>query len=140
MSSIGCALSWLSLLQKPRTKFQDICAHPEEKAKTAYFGISAIIASVISCGLILLCVWGMTSFAAGDTNINDTLRWVLIVLITICTLCLFAEYIFGGMMCAVYQIRCNRRSISFLALAVLVLTAGAMIVGIIFIVKATVLN
>ncbi len=139
MSSIGCALSWLSLLQKPRTKFQDICAHPEEKANTSYFGISAIIASVISCGLILLCVWGITALAVGASgaSLNVTLRWALVVLLAICALFLLAEYIFGGGMCAVYQIRCNRRPISFLALAVFVLTTGAMIVGIIFIVKAT---
>lgn len=138
MSSIGCAMSWLSLLQKPRTKFNDICARPEEKANTTYFGISAIIASVISCGLILLCVWGITSLTTGGTNINDMLRWTLVVLLAICALFLLAEYIFGGGMCAVYQIRCNRRPISWIALVVFVATAAAMIAGLILIVNATV--
>lgn len=139
MSSIGCALSWLSLLQKPRKKFQDICAHPEEKANTAYFGISAIIASVISCGLILLCVWGITALAVGGSgaSINDTLKWALVVLLAICALFLFAEYIFGGLISVVYQFRCNLCPISWIALVVFLLTAAAMAVGLIFIIDAT---
>lgn len=139
MSSIGCAMSWLSLLLKSSSKYKEISDDPTRKATTSYFGISAIIASIITSGFILLCVWGVIALMNGmdDAGIGSLLMWALVGIIIICALFLLAEYIFGGLINVVYQFRCNRRPISWIALVVFVATAGAMIAGLILIVNAT---
>lgn len=139
MSSIGCAMSWLTLLLKSSTKYKEISADPARKATTSYFGISAIIASIVTGGFILLCVWGVIALINGmdDAGIGALLMWVLVGIIIICAIFMLAEYIFGGLLGVMYQFRCNRRPISWIALVVFLLTAAAMIVGLIFIVNAT---
>lgn len=139
MSSIGCAMSWLTLLLKSSTKYKEISADPARKATTSYFGISAIIASIVTGGFILLCVWGVIALINGmdDAGIGALLIWVLVGIIIICAIFMLAEYIFGGLLGVMYQFRCNRRPISWIALVVFLLTAAAMIVGLIFIVNAT---
>ncbi|MDE7106764.1 MAG: hypothetical protein K2O39_00390 [Clostridiales bacterium] len=132
-------MSWLSLLLKSGTKYKEISADPARKATTAYFGISAIIASIVTGGFILLCVWGAIALISGmnDAGIGALLLWALVAILIICALFLLAEYIFGGLISVVYQLRCNRRPISWIALVVFVLTTGAMIAGLILIVNAT---
>ena len=140
MSSIGCAMSWLSLVLKSSVKYKEISADPTRKANTSYFGISAIIASIVTAGLILLCVWGVIALINGmdDAGIGSLLMWVFVAILIICAIFMLAEYIFGGLISVIYQFRCNRRPISWIALVVFILTLTAMIVGIIFIAKATV--
>ena len=139
MSSMGCAMSWLSLLLKSSSKYKEISADPARKATTSYFGISAIIASILTSGFILLCVWGVIALIGGmdDAGLGSLLMWALVAILIICALFLLAEYIFGGLISVMYQFRCNRRPISWIALVVFVLTAGAMIAGLILIVNAT---
>lgn len=139
MSSIGCAMSWLSLLLKSSTKYKEISADPARKATTSYFGISAIIASIVTGGFILLCVWGVIALIGGmdDAGLGSLLMWVLVGIIIICAIFMLAEYIFGGLLGVMYQFRCNRRPISWIALVVFLLTAAAMVVGLIFIIDAT---
>lgn len=132
-------MSWLTLLLKSSTKYKEISADPAHKATTSYFGISAIIASILTAGFILLCVWGVIALINGmdDAGIGALLLWALVGIIIICAIFMFAEYIFGGLLGVMYQFRCNRRPISWIALIVFLLTAAAMIVGLIFIVDAT---
>ena len=136
---MGCAMSWLSLLLKSSSKYKEISADPARKATTSYFGISAIIASILTSGFILLCVWGVIALIGGmdDAGLGSLLMWALVAILIICALFLLAEYIFGGLISVMYQFRCNRRPISWIALVVFVLTAGAMIAGLILIVNAT---
>ena len=132
-------MSWLSLLLKSSSKYKEISADPARKATTSYFGISAIIASIVTSGFILLCVWGVIALIGGmdDAGLGSLLMWALVAILIICALFLLAEYILGGAMCVVYQFRCNRRPISWIALVVFVATAAAMIAGLILIVNAT---
>ena len=139
MSSIGCAMSWLTLLLKSSTKYKEISDDPARKATTSYFGISAIIASIVTSGIILLCVWGVIALMNGmdDAGIGALLMWVFVAILIICAIFMLAEYIFGGLISVVYQFRCNRRPISWIALVVFVLTVAAMAVGLIMIIDAT---
>ncbi|MDE5593605.1 MAG: hypothetical protein K2I75_06710 [Clostridiales bacterium] len=132
-------MSWLSLLLKSSSKYKEISADPARKATTSYFGISAIIASILTSGFILLCAWGVIALMNGmdDAGLGTLLIWVLVGIIIICAIFMLAEYIFGGLLGVTYQFRCNRRPISWIALIVFVLTTAAMIVGLIFIVDAT---
>lgn len=132
-------MSWLSLLLKSSSKYKEISADPARKATTSYFGISAIIASIVTGGFILLCVWGVIALINGmdDAGLGSLLMWVLVGIIIICAIFMLAEYIFGGLLGVMYQFRCNRRPISWIALVVFLLTAAAMVVGLIFIIDAT---
>ena len=135
MSSMGCLMSGISLLLKLGSKYNRICQEPERKATTMYFGIYAIITSIYTAGLFVLSVWGVIALMDGmdSAGISVILMWVFVALLVIVALFLFAEYIFGGLMGVIYQFRCNRRPIAWIALAVFILTAAAMLVGLIFI-------
>lgn len=139
MSNMGCILSGISWLMTLSMRYRRICENPEEKAKTAYFGIYSIIISVAVGGLFLLSVWGVIALiGAMDTaGLSAILMWVFVAMLVIVVIFLFAEYLFGGLMGVVYQFRCNRQPITWIALAVFVVTSCAMIAGLILIINAT---
>lgn len=116
----------------PQIKYKEISSDAELKATSSYLGISSIIASIASGGLFVLCVWGAKA-VAGSNSAGDTLTWVYVAMLVVCAVFLLAEYVFGGVMSAVYQIKCNRRPISWIALFVLVATTAAITVGTVFI-------
>lgn len=135
MSNIGCLLWGLNLLTSLSIKYKRISDNPEYKATTGYFGIYAIVTSILVGGLFVLSLWGVIALINGMDNagISTILLWVFIAMLVIVALFLFAEYILGGLMGVIYQFRCNRRPIAWVALAVFIITAAAMAVGIIFI-------
>lgn len=139
MSNIGCLMNGLSWLITLSIQYQKICENPEKKAKTMYFGIYSILISVFVGGLFILSIWGVIALmnAMDSAGIGIILMWVFVAMLVIVALFLFAEYIFGGLMGVIYQFRCNRRPISWIALAVFLITTVAMIVGIVFIFELT---
>ena len=135
MSSIGCLMSGINLLLNLSVKYRRICQEPERKATTSYFGIYSIVMSIFSGGLFLLSVWGIIALMNGmdSAGIGEILMWVFVVFLVIVALFLFAEYIFGGLLGVIYQFRCNRRPIAWIALAVFIITGAAMVLGLIYI-------
>ena len=139
MSNMGCLMSGISLLLKLGVKYNQINKDPERKANTAYFGIYSIVTAIFAGGLFVLCVWGVIALMNNIDNagLSTILMWVFVALLVILTLFLFAQYILGGLMGVVYQFRCNRRPIAWIALAVFIVTTAAMIIGVIFVFNAT---
>lgn len=129
----------MNLLIKLSTRYKNICEDKEQKANTTYFGTYSIVTSIVFGGLFLLSVWGIIALMGGmdDAGLGILLMWVFVAILLLLALFLFAEYIFGGLMGVVYQFRCNRRPIAWIALAVFILTAATMIVGLLFIVDIT---
>ena len=142
MSNIGCLMSGLTWLMSLSHKYHQICADPERKAKTSYFGIYSILVTIFIGGVFLLSMWGITALmnSMEDAAIGQILLWVFVAMLIIVMLYSFAQYIFGGLMGVVYQFRCNRRPITWISLAVFVLTTAGMIVGIIFIASTIGIN
>lgn len=139
MSSMGCLLSGINLLLNLSVKYNRICQEPERKNTTAYFAVYSIVVSIVSGGLFLLSVWGVIALmgAMDSAELGALLMWVFVAMLIIVALFLFAEYILGGLMGVVYQFRCNRRPIAWIALGVYIITAAAMVVGLIFIIDIT---
>lgn len=138
MSNIGCLLSGLHLLLNLSVKYNRICADGDRKSKTIYFGVYSIITSVFCAGLFLLCVWGVLAMmnAMDSAGIGQILMWVFVVIVAGCAIFLFLEYIFGGLMGVIYQFRCNRHPIGYIALALYVLITVAMGAGVFLIIGA----
>lgn len=138
MSNMGCILSGISLLLTLSMRYKRICENPEEKAKTVYFGVYAIVTSVVAGGLFLLSVWGVIALmgAMDSAGIGIILMWVFVAMLIIVTIFLFAEYIFGGLLGVIYQFRCNRQPITWVALGIFIGTTCAMLTGFILIINA----
>lgn len=138
MSNMGCILSGISLLLTLSMRYKRICENPEEKAKTAYFGIYAIVTSAVAGGLFLLSVWGVIALmgAMETAGLGVILMWVFVAMLILVTIFLFAEYIFGGLLGVIYQFRCNRQPITWVALGIFIGTTCAMIAGFILILTA----
>lgn len=120
-------------------KYKNICQDKELKQRTSYFGVYSIVISILFGGLFLLSVWGLIAlFGAMDSaGIGVLLMVVFIIMLGIVALFIVAEYIFGGLLGVIYQFRCNRRPIAWIALAVFIVTSGAMIAGLLLIIDAT---
>ncbi len=133
MSNIGCLLSAWSWLLTLSRRYTEISSEPERKANTVYFGVYSMVISVFMSGLLVLCSWGIYSImnAMDSSELGELLLWVFIAILFLCALLLLAEHIFGGLMGIVYQFRCNRKSIGYIALAVFILATVGMIIGVI---------
>lgn len=136
MSSRGFILSALSWLLTLSRRYDSISKDSERKARTVYFGVYSIITTLAVGGLFLLGIWGLTALidASGAGDLSVILIWVLIAIVAIMELVLLAEYIFGGALGVFYQLRCNRRPIGWIALAIYLAATIGMIIGIIFII------
>lgn len=139
MSNMGCILWGINLLMNLQIRYKNISDDRELKENTTYFGIYSIIISVLFGGLFLLSVWGIIALldSMDSAGIGVLLMVVFIIMLGIVALFIVAEYIFGGLLGVIYQFRCNRRPIAWIALVVFVITSAAMIVGLIFIVNIT---
>ncbi len=141
MSNIGCLMGAFSWLMTNRVKYNKICAEPERKEKTVFFGVYSIIMSIAMAALVILCVWGtiacVDALDGNDLGLSELAVGAFILMLAICAAILLAEYIFGGLIGVVYQFRCNKRPIRWIALAVFIATAAGMIAGIILIFNAT---
>ncbi|MDE6293390.1 MAG: hypothetical protein K2L88_02065 [Clostridiales bacterium] len=139
MSNMGCILWGINLLMNLQIRYKNISKDKELKENTSYFGAYSIIISILFGGLFLLSVWGLIALlgAMDSAGIGVLLMVVFIIMLGIVALFIVAEYIFGGLLGVIYQFRCNRRPIAWIALVVFVITSAAMIVGLIFIVNIT---
>lgn len=134
MSNIGCLLGTFSWIMNLSVKYKRINSEPERKSKTVYFGVYSIITTVAVGALFILLMWGI--FALSDSTggaLSDMVVYALIVLMAICELVLFINLISGGLFGVIYQLRCNRRPIGWIALAVFIIALVGMVVGIILI-------
>lgn len=138
MSNIGCLMWGVNLFLNLSRQYNIICKDPERKSRTVYFAVYSIIATVIVCGLFALSLWGLLAcLNAMGGEIGDLLLIVFIVMLAVMCLVLTVELIVGGLMGIIYQFRCNKRPIGYVALAVYILSVAALIVGIIFIINTT---
>ena len=139
MSNMGCIMWGINLLMTLQIRYKNISANPEQKATTGYFGAYSIVISILFGGLFLLSVWGLIALvgAMDSAGIGVILMIVFIIMLAIVALFIVAEYIFGGLLGVIYQFRCNRRPIAWIALAVFIITTGAMIAGLLLIIDVT---
>ncbi len=141
MSNIGCLMGAFSWLMTNRVNYNRISADPERKQKTMLFGVYSIIMSVAMAALFILCVWGtlacVDALDGNDLGLSKLAVGAFIIVLVICAVILLAEYVCGGLIGVVYQFRCNKRPIRWVALAVFVATAVGMIVGVIPVLQAT---
>ena len=138
MSSMGFLHSVISIFTKLSYKYAAIAKDEKKKAETVYFGVYAIISSIIVGGFFLLGIWGFAMLlgALGEQSLTVLLVAVLLVIVGIAELLLFAEFIFGGLFGVYYQFKCNRSPISWIALAVYIVTVVGMAIGTFFIISA----
>ncbi|MDE7165199.1 MAG: hypothetical protein K2O04_07265 [Clostridiales bacterium] len=139
MSNIGCILWGINLLMNLQVRYRNISSDKERKANTWYFGAYSIVMSILFGGLFLLSVWGIIALidAMDSAGIGVILVVVFLIMLALVALFIVAEYIFGGLLGVIYQFRCNRRPIAWIALVVFILTTAAMIAGLVFIVDIT---
>ncbi|MCH5155338.1 MAG: hypothetical protein J1F69_01915 [Clostridiales bacterium] len=140
MSNMGCIMSGLTWLMSLSRKYNEICADPERKKTTGYFGIYSVCITIFLGGVLVLSLFGVIQLVNNMENasISQLLMWVFVAMLIIVMLYSFAQYVLGGLMGVVYQFRCNRRPIAFVALGVFILATAGMIVGMVFVAKATV--
>lgn len=138
MSNMGCLFGAVSLLMTMRVKYNKICDDPERKAQTSYFGAYSIITSILCTGLFLLCFWGILACADAldGGGLAVLVIYAFIAVLILMALILLAELIFGGLMGFIYQRKCNKRPIGWIALAVLIVCVAGMVVGLLFIAGA----
>ena len=141
MSNIGCLMGAFSWLMTNSVRYNRISADPERKQKTVFFGVYSIIMSIAMGALFVLCVWGtlacVDALDGNSLGLGELAVGAFIVVLVICAVILLAEYISGGLVGVIYQFRCNKRPIRWVALAVFVATAVGMIVGVILVLQAT---
>lgn len=138
MSNIGCLMSGLTWLMSLNHKYNKICADPERKANTSYFGVYSIFITIFVGGVFVLSMWGVMALmnAMDDAGLGQLLFWVFVVMLIIVMLYCAAQLFVGGLMGVVYQFRCNRRPISWIALAVFILGIAGTIAGVILVAGA----
>lgn len=134
MSNIGCLLSAWSWLLTLSRKYTQISSEPERKANTVFFGVYSIVMSILMAGLFVLCAWGIYALADAldSSGLGVLLMWVFIAILFLCALTILAEHIFGGFMGIIYQFRCNRKPIGYVAIVVFILATVGMILGVIY--------
>lgn len=126
-----------SLFWKLHTEYDRIAQDEKKKSETAYFGIYSIVISIVCGGFFILGIWGLMMLigALDQQNLGVILIVILIAIVAVAVLGIFAEYIFGGLMGVYYQFKCNRSTISWVALAIYIVVSVGMIVSIIFIIN-----
>ena len=135
MSNTGCLLGALNLFFQLSSKYNRLSQDPERKAKTVYFGVYSIVMCVFTCAFAVLILWGIISCtnSLDSSGLGEIVLYVFIAILALCELVLFLQLIFGGLLGIIYQFRCNRRPISWIALAVFIIVIAGMAVGIFFI-------
>ena len=131
----GLLNSALSLFLRLNTKYNAICRDENAKAKTVYFGAYSIAMTVLVGGLFTLGMWGISLLlgALDEQSLGVFVIIPLIVILAVIEIVLFAQYIFGGLLGVVYQLKCNRRAIGFVALVLFILVCIGMAVAIFYI-------
>lgn len=132
MSNIGCLTSILHLFLKLDNVYGRMT--PDRRAKTKYFGIYSILTNVITAVFFVFIFWGILALLPQiDTSgLGMPLIVTFIAILGLCELVLIAQLILGGLMGIIYQRRCNSHYISWIALAVLVVSVAAMIFGVLY--------
>lgn len=136
MSTRGCISSVISLFLNLSIKYDKIAKDEERKATTKYFGVYAISTTVIAGAIFVLVLWGIIACinAIDSSGLSAIVLYIIIGILGLIELTLFGEIILGGLMGIVYQFRCNRQPIGYIALIVFVITVISMGVGIILII------
>ena len=129
----------LSLFFRLHTNYTLICQDEQRKAKTVYFGVRSIITTILAGAFFTLGIWGfILLFNAMDSQSLSILAIVpLIIILAIVELVLFAQYVLGGLIGVIYQLRCNRRAIGWVALGLFIVVTVGMAIGIVFIISTT---
>ena len=135
MSGTGCLAGIFARFLNLNIRYNRISQDAERKQKTVYFGVYSIIVSLLVGALFVLLMWGLLACvnALDGGGLGVILLYVLIAVIAIAELALFAQYLCGGLLGVIFQLRCNRRAIGWIALVVFLAATAGMIVGIIYI-------
>lgn len=135
MSNTGCLLSALSWMLYVSNKYSKIEREPGRKERTVFFGVYSILMSVLTAGLFVLCAWGIFAMVESiNENGLAVFIWFLFIIgLAVGMLVLLIENIMGGLIAIIYQFRCNRRPIGYIAIVVYIIATAGMIVGTIYV-------
>lgn len=132
MSTRGCLTSIISQLMNLQIKYRQISQDENKKANTRYFGLYSIAMTVVTCAFSVLIAWGVAASigAIDSSGIGAIAIYAIVAVLVLCELVLIAELALGGLLGVIYQLRCNRRPIGWIALAIYILVVGGMIAGV----------
>ena len=139
MGGIGCMASIFARFINLNVKYNRISQDAERKQKTVYFGVYSIVVSILVGALFVLLMWGLLAClnALDGGGLSVILLYVFIAIIAVTELVLFAQYVCGGLLGVIFQLRCNRKAIGWIALAVFVIATVGMAVGIVYLAGLT---
>ena len=121
MKGFGQFLMYFSNLS---TRYQIIMNSPERREKSVYFGVRSILSSIFGAIIVILCAFGISALMDND----NILSIVFIILLALCMISALFECTLRALITMIYQLRVNKNLISWVALAVFLITFIAMVV------------